>query len=204
MLEKQLKFISEKDQKGPTIDLFFHELDQKETRPKRIFEKTVALFGLLLFIVTLPVISLLILLTIGWPIFVKNDFYGYRGNRLERYLYRIHKTDEATVKTGIGRFLYKTGLYKLPNCVNILRGEMSLVGPNPLPLDDSEVLNKKFTDFYKRFSTHPGVVGVQNGDSWELNQNTEQLAQSLKKELRYVLNPSLKNDIKVLKGVFQQ
>lgn len=204
LLEKSLDFVSLKDQKGPTTDLFFHELVENESRPKRYFEIVVGLLGCIFFIVTLPIFSLLILLTSGTPIFTTERFIGYRGNKFKRRFYRIHKSSDPEELTLIGTFLKKTGLYKLPNYLSILNGDMALVGPGPLPIDDSEKLNKKFTDFYKRFATKPGIIAVRNGNSWDLDQDPAILNRSLKYELRYLVYPTLKKDIQVISGSFEK
>ncbi|WP_395259357.1 sugar transferase [Halalkalibaculum sp. DA3122] len=195
--------MSEKDQKGPTIDLFFHELTGNESRPKRYFETVAGLLGFLLFAATLPIFSLLIILTSGRPIFVTDHFIGYRGSKLKRFFYRVRRSPGSSQKTPIGKFLKATGLYKLPNYINILNGDMALVGPNPLPVEKSEKLNKKFTDFYKRFATKPGVIAVRNGRSWDLDQDPSVLSHSLQCELRYLVYPTLKKDFYVMLGSFE-
>ncbi|MDR8390867.1 sugar transferase [Aliifodinibius sp. S!AR15-10] len=198
-----MDFVSEKDQKGPTTDLFFHELIEKETRPKKYFELVVGFLGFLYFIITLPLYSLIIFVTSGRPIFETSQFVGYRGKKLTRYFYRIHKTSDPTQTTLVGKFLKITGLYKLPNFLNILNGSMGLVGPSPLSVNNSEHLNKKFTDFYKRFATKPGIIGIKNGNSWDLDQNAESLNHNLKLELKYLVYPTLKKDFQVISGNFE-
>lgn len=202
MLEKSLDFVSAKDQVGPTTDLFFHELVEKESKPKRYFELIAGVLGFLLFLVTFPVFSLLILITSGRPVFVKHKFVGYRGSKYERLLYRTTKRNDDSKTSLVGKFLKATGFYKLPSTLNILNGNMGLVGPQPLPIEQSEELNKRLTDFYKRHATKPGVISVTNGRSWDLSQDSRELNKSLKTELRYLVYPTLKKDFQVINGTF--
>ena len=204
LLEKSLDFVSEKDQIGPTTDLFFHELVDNETHPKRVFEKIVGFFGFIFFLLTLPIFALLIFITSGKPIFKTDTILGYRGSKVKRYLYRTKSTSNKNKTTLIGKFLLATGLYKLPNSINILNGDMALVGPKVLPIDKSETLNKQFTDFYKRYATKPGVIGIQNGQSWDLEQDFDELSFNLQCELKYLVYPTLKKDYKVLSGSFEK
>lgn len=198
LLEKNLAFVSEKDQVGPTTDLFFHELVENETRAKKNFERVFGFLGFLLFLVTLPVITLFILVTSGRPIFVADTVVGYRGKKFERYLYRIYQHHDRSKLIFFGNFLKATGLYKLPSFYNIMSGSMALVGPQPLAEEESELLNKKFSDFYKRFASKPGVVGIRGERQWDLDQPTDVLERSLEKELNYIGYPTLRQDLKII------
>ncbi|MDZ7692720.1 MAG: sugar transferase [Balneolaceae bacterium] len=197
-LEKSLNFVSEKDQVGPTTDLFFHELTEKESRPKRYFEIFGAVLGSALFMLVLPVLAPLMLVTSGFPIFTEEKFVGYRGRHFSRYFLRTHKTPAKKVKTLLGNFLLKTGLYLLPNLLNVFRGEMALVGPTPLRPENSEKLNKFYTDFYKRYAAKPGIIATREETSWHVDKPREQLVRNLRTDLTYLVYPTLKKDIKII------
>lgn len=130
-------------------------------------------------VVTLPfwvVIGAVILLTSGWPIIFTQKRYGkdkkaftllkFRTMKLgaERERQKLLHRNEAPAPmfkmendprfVGIGKLLSNTGLDELPQLLNIISGEMSLVGPRPLPLPEANQLDKNW-DF--RYIVKPGI-----------------------------------------------
>ena len=143
---------------------------------KRTFDLIIALF---LLIVTLPLlilISLVILITTGTPIIYRQKRAGlkkkpfiiykfrvmYVGAEKNQWRYRqqssaplpMYKNWHDPRFVGIGRLLSRTGLDELPQLVNVLKGEMSLVGPRPLPISEAKQLSKQW-DF--RYQVKPGI-----------------------------------------------
>ena len=119
---------------------------------------------------------------------------------VEAYVYgRLTKSsDRAAFKlacdprvTRVGSFLRRTSLDELPQLVNALRGQMSLVGPRPLPL--YEVIHHP-TEFHSRFATLPGITGP-----WQVSGRCQLGFQEMMKlDLDYVREQSLKLDFKLL------
>ena len=99
----------------------------------------------------------------GWPVFFLQTRVG-----LGRRSFRIVKLRTMTTEpdpsarrvTPLGRFLRGRGLDELPQLWNVLRGEMSLVGPRPLTPDDSERLESRHPAFARRFERPPGLTGL--------------------------------------------
>ena len=99
--------------------------------------------------------------------------------------------------TLIGRFLRKTRLDELPQLWNILRGEMSLVGPRPERPEFIEQLSQQIPDYLMRLGIKPGLTGlaqILNGYDNEL----EGFRRKVTLDLLYRNNCSIKNDIKIL------
>lgn len=167
---------------------------------KRGFDLAVA--GLLLFLLW-PVILLLALLVrvrIGSPVFFRQMRPGYRGEPFEMLKFRTMRDafgsdgqplPDADRMTDVGRMLRSSSLDELPELWNVLKGEMSLVGPRPLlmeylPLYDAEQA--------RRHAVRPGVTGWaqvngRNALSWE---------QKFALDLWYVDNRSIWLDLKIL------
>ena len=95
--------------------------------------------------------------------------------------------------TRVGRLLRKTSLDELPQLWNVLRGEMSLVGPRPMPLDTDAQINGWGR---RRLDLTPGITGL-----WQvLGRTTIPFDEMIKLDYLYVTNWSLWGDIKLLLG----
>lgn len=152
-------------------------------------------FDLVMLVVTAPVlfflfliISLVIFLTAGWPIFYISKRVGRLGKTFVFYKFRTMKIGAASEQArlaklnqapapmfkifadprfvGIGWWLSRTGLDELPQLLNIIKGEMSLVGPRPLPVTQAKALPKTW-DFRKK--VRPGIFS-----QWTVEGNRHQ------------------------------
>jgi lipopolysaccharide/colanic/teichoic acid biosynthesis glycosyltransferase len=197
LLEKQFPFNSEKA--GPTVDLYFHELSKKKSFSQKVLRFSATPILSIAFAVSLPVIGLLIKICSSEPVFNKKKVTGKRGTVFTHFSYSTKDTG-SNKEFLFGTFLRKTGLAKLPSVINIWRGDLDLVGPQPFPEEWCNEWNNQLTDFYKRFSFAPGflniAVPVTN------YEDIKQVNRALKQELRYVLNPSFKADRQRLMGRF--
>ena len=147
----------------------------KTYRGKRFFDVGVALLLLVFFSPLLLLTALIVWLVSGSPIIYHRKVIGLAGksfsvlkfrtmvNRAEaseEKIYRGRRTKpiEDSRITGIGRILRRTSLDELPQLINVLRGEMSLVGPRPMPEWMTEELPEEARRVY--FSLIPGITGL--------------------------------------------
>ena len=119
------------------------------------------IFAALIFLIVLsPVIVLAVILVVIFdrqnPIF-KQERIGQDKNPFTIFKLRTMKSERITI---LGRVLRKTGIDEFPQFLNVLKGDMSFIGPRPLTFADIQRLNWE-TDYYKkRWSIRPGIIGL--------------------------------------------
>ncbi|MDY3204523.1 MAG: undecaprenyl phosphate N,N'-diacetylbacillosamine 1-phosphate transferase [Arcobacter sp.] len=167
---------------------------------KNLLDKTLALFLIILFSPIYIIVSLLIFFKIGSPILFRQKRPGYKEEIFGIYKFRT-MTNEKDVDgnllpddkrlVGIGKFIRSTSLDELPQLFNVLKGEMSFVGPRPLLIEYLPLYNDKQK---RRHDVKPGITGWaqvngRNAISWE---------QKFDYDVWYVDNQSFWLDIKIL------
>ena len=166
---------------------------------KRVFDIIVST---LILIVSLPIIVIIILIRIslGGSVFFRQERPGLKGKPFKIYKFRtmLNTVDnngalqsDAQRITRFGSFLRSTSLDELPELWNVLKGEMSLVGPRPLLMEYLPLYNN---EQMCRHNTLPGITGWaqingRNSLSWE---------EKFKLDLWYVNNQSIWLDCKIL------
>lgn len=171
---------------------------------KRIFDLFVALLGILILSPIYLLISILVGIFHGMPILFKQTRPGYRGEAFQIYKFRTMTNraapdgsllSDAERMTRFGRFLRTTSLDELPELLNILRGEMSLVGPRPLLMQYLPLYNDEQR---RRHDVLPGITGWaqingRNNISWQ---------EKFKLDVWYVDHQSFWVDLKILWRTF--
>lgn len=124
---------------------------------EKIPDKALALLGLCCLFPLMALISLLIRMEDGHSVF----FVQYRLGKYKRpfLIYKFRTMHDGKV-TRIGRVLRKTGLDELPQLLNILRGEMQIVGPRPLTYADITRLGWDRRCYVSRWHASPGITGL--------------------------------------------
>ena len=167
---------------------------------KRLFDLILTLPGLVLISPLLGLIGVLVRIFLGSPVLFRQMRPGKGGEPFDVYKFRT-MTDErgsgenllsdAERMTGLGRFLRSLSLDELPELFNVLRGEMSLVGPRPLLM---QYLERYSVEQARRHEVLPGISGWaqvngRNAITWE---------DKFRYDVWYVDNWSLWLDIKIL------
>lgn len=161
---------------------------------KRLFDICISLLLLITLALPLCFISLCQLFCFGRPIFFKQERAGKEGKAFKIIKFRSMRTgsgSDADRLTRWGRFLRSTSLDELPELWNVLRGEMSLVGPRPLP---TAYLPRYSPEQARRHEVPPGITGWaqvngRNGLTWE---------RQFELDLWYVEHRSCLLDLKIL------
>lgn len=167
---------------------------------KRAFDLLLALPGLVLVSPILALVALLVWIGIGRPVVFRQTRAGRGGKPFVSYKFRT-MTDERDERgellpdeqrlTGLGRLLRSLSLDELPSLLNVLRGEMSLVGPRPLYV---RYLERYSPDQARRLEVLPGITGLaqisgRNALAWE---------ERFRLDVWYIDHWSLWLDLKIL------
>jgi lipopolysaccharide/colanic/teichoic acid biosynthesis glycosyltransferase len=148
------------------------------------------------------------------PILIRQRRYGYRNVPFWIYKFRTMRFDPSDLSgirptvqgdprvTGVGRFLRNTSLDELPQLLNVLRGEMSLVGPRPHPVD-MQVAGSAYQDvvplYLMRHQVRPGMTGLAQVNGCRGLVDTTQKAQRrLDYDLQYIETWTLRLDLEIL------
>ena len=163
---------------------------------KRCFDLLLASVGLVLLAPVLLTVALLVRLFMGPPIWFRQQRPGLAGRPFTLIKFRTMREGrpgepDATRLTAFGRFLRSSSLDELPELWNVLKGEMSLVGPRPLLM---QYLDRYTTGQARRHEIRPGITGLaqvngRNAIGWD---------EKFELDVRYVDNVSLSLDLKIL------
>ena len=167
---------------------------------KRLFDIVVSIFSMVLLIPLFGILYIFIWINLGTPVLFSQSRPGLYGKPFVMYKFRTMRDavdenglslpDEVRL-TNFGKFLRSTSLDELPELWNVLKGEMSLVGPRPLLM---EYLPLYSVEQARRHEVFPGITGWaqingRNSLSWD---------EKFKLDLWYVDNQSFYFDIKIL------
>jgi len=143
-----------------------------ESRRKRVFDLTLSVLGLAVLLVLLVPVTIAIKLNSRGPILYRQTRYGFTNRKFKVIKFRtmIHNAESnsgAVWKkakddrvTGVGQILRKLYIDELTQFVNVLVGEMSVVGPRPERPEIVEVIKKSYPEFDNRTIALPGVTGL--------------------------------------------
>lgn len=173
---------------------------------KRIFDILAASFGLLMLSPIILIVAWLVRRKLGSPIFFRQTRPGLNAKPFQMIKFRTMRDaidaqgnplPDSERITPFGRFLRSTSLDELPEFWNVLKGEMSLVGPRPLLME--------YLDYYTdeemlRHSVRPGITGLaqvtgRNATAWD---------QRLSYDIQYVKTQTLWLDLKIIFKTIQQ
>ncbi len=178
---------------------------------KRIFDLVFSALVLILIASWLfPLIAILIKLNSKGPVFFKQKRYGYHDEVFYCYKFRtMVVNDESASKTtrenddritSVGRFLRKTSLDEMPQFVNVMRGEMSVVGPRPHMLLVDDFYKTKIGKYTIRSLVKPGITGLAqvNGLRGDTGDMKVEMKKRILADAFYVKNWSLILDIVII------
>lgn len=178
---------------------------------KRIFDLTVGLIGTVLSLPIVLIFAFIVKVTSSGPAFYRQERVGYMGSTFNviklRSMYQNAesktgavwaKKDDPRITT-IGKFMRKTRIDELPQFWNVLKGDMSLVGPRPERPVLTEEFSKDIPEFPKRLRIIPGITGyAQINGGYDISPKDK-----CKLDNYYIEHYSLMFDIRILFGTIR-
>ncbi|MEF2073932.1 sugar transferase [Consotaella aegiceratis] len=186
-------------------------------RWKRAVDVVLASAALLFFLPVMPVIAVCLLVQDGWPIVYGHRRIGRHGKPFSCLKFRTMHKDAALILNHllaaspkhraewqstrklqndprihtVGRILRRSSLDELPQLINVLRGDMSIVGPRPIVQDEVPLYGAKFITYCQ---VRPGLTGL-----WQVSgRNTLAYAERVELDARYVETLSFRSDLEIL------
>ncbi|MBL4753669.1 MAG: undecaprenyl-phosphate glucose phosphotransferase [Flavobacteriales bacterium] len=200
----------------PTISVFESPFMSVHGWLKRV--EDIVLSSLILVLIALPMMAIAIgiKLTSPGPVIFKQRRYGLDGKAIRIWKFRSMTTSDDgdtvvqakkndTRVTKFGAFLRRTSLDELPQFINVLRGEMSIVGPRPHAVAHNEEYRKLISGYMLRHKVPPGITGWAQINGWRGETDTlEKMEKRIEYDLWYIRSWSLFLDIKIIaKTIFK-
>lgn len=173
---------------------------------KRFFDIVIALLAMPFLAILTPIIALLIKLEDKGPVFYNAPRLGKNMVEFKMYKFRSMKVNAPDIRnsdgttfnsdndsrvTKVGKILRKTSLDELPQLINVLKGDMSFVGPRPSPLGNKETYPK---EYFRKFDIRPGITGYNQA----ILRNKSTMDQRIKNDLFYVEDLTIVLDVKII------
>ncbi|WP_168793813.1 undecaprenyl-phosphate glucose phosphotransferase [Paraburkholderia aromaticivorans] len=195
----------------PAINLAASPITDLRVLPKRVFDRLFALAALTALAPVMLVIAAAVKLNSPGPVFFRQKRKGIDGNQFEIYKFRsmkMHKEEHGKITqatrrdpriTAVGAFLRRTSLDELPQFINVLRGEMSVVGPRPHALEHDDIYKDLVKGYMHRYRIKPGITGWAqiNGYRGETDR-IEKMMGRVKLDLYYMQHWTFWLDIKIV------
>jgi len=185
-----------------------------------LFEKKIKrvvdiIFSIIILIITFPILAvcaLAIKVSSKGPVIFCQYRYGLNGKKFKIYklrtMHEVASNGNNIIKqvqqdddrvTFVGKYLRKWSIDELPQLINVLRGEMSLVGPRPHAVEHNEMYRRLIPGYMQRHACLPGLTGLAQvegfrGETSELND----MVKRIQSDLIYQRSWSLKKDIKII------
>lgn len=198
----------------PFVDLQDKPITDWDHVVKWMFDKVVATFALIALSPVMLLVAAAVKFDSAGPVFFRQKRHGFNNELIEVFKFRSMYADQSDKNasklvtkdddrvTRVGRFIRKTSLDELPQLFNVLKGELSLVGPRPhaLQAKAAESLYSDVVDgYFARHRVKPGITGWAQINGWRGETDThEKLERRIEHDLYYIENWSVLLDIYIL------
>jgi Undecaprenyl-phosphate glucose phosphotransferase len=198
----------------PLLDVFDKPLGEWGPLVKAAEDKIIATFAILLTLPVMAAVALAVKLGSKGPVIFRQKRYGFNNELIEVFKFRSMFTNQLDIDasrlvtkgdprvTPVGRFIRKTSLDELPQLFNVLKGDLSLVGPRPhaTKAKAADALYEQVVDgYFARHKVKPGITGWAQINGWRGETDTEEkIERRVEHDLYYIDNWSLTFDLYIL------
>jgi Undecaprenyl-phosphate glucose phosphotransferase len=198
----------------PLLDLFDRPIAGWDSIVKRIFDVVIASIAIVLLSPILLLTAIAIRIDSPGPVFFRQKRYGFNNEVIDVFKFRsmYHHLSDPNAKvvvtkgdprvTRVGRFIRRTSIDELPQLVNVLRGELSLVGPRPHAVNahtENRLWDEVVEGYFARHKVKPGVTGWAQINGWRGEVDTpEKIHRRVEFDLEYIERWSVLFDLYIL------
>lgn len=198
----------------PALNVFDKPISRWDYVLKAVEDKMLSVLILILILPVILFIAVLIKLESRGPVFFRQKRYGFNNQLFEVYKFRtmgVNQQDDnakrLTTKddprvTKIGRVLRRTSLDELPQFFNVLKGDMSIVGPRPHAIEAKAaglLYEKVVNQYVLRHQVKPGITGWAQVNGWRGETDTEEkIRKRVEYDIAYINSWSLARDLKII------
>ncbi len=196
------------------IDLYEKPIADWGTVSKWLFDKIAGVAALIFLAPVMALVSLAVKLDSRGPVLFRQKRYGFNNELIEVYKFRSMYTDRCDAAasklvtkgdarvTRVGRIIRKTSLDELPQLFNVLKGNLSLVGPRPHAVQakaGTQLYDEVVDGYFARHKVKPGITGWAQINGWRGETDTEEKIQKrVEHDLYYIENWSVFFDLYIL------
>lgn len=205
----------------PVVSIYDSPMDARDLAIKRAEDVLLSLVFLSVAALPMLLIAVMIKLTSKGPVIFAQSRYGIGGEAIQIWKFRsmtvcedgdvvVQATKNDSRLTAVGAFLRRTSLDELPQFINVLKGDMSIVGPRPHAVAHNELYRKEIRGYMLRHLVKPGITGWAQVNGWRGETDTlEKMEMRVKYDLEYIKHWSMWFDLKIIamtifKGFFHK
>jgi Undecaprenyl-phosphate glucose phosphotransferase len=196
------------------IDLYEKPIAGWGTVSKWLFDKIAGTLALILLAPVMVAVAIAVKLDSKGPVLFRQKRYGFNNELIEVFKFRSMHTDRCDAAasklvtkddprvTQVGRFIRKTSLDELPQLFNVIKGDLSLVGPRPHALQakaGTQLYDEVVDGYFARHKVKPGITGWAQIHGWRGETDTpEKIQKRVEHDLYYIENWSVFLDLYIL------
>jgi Undecaprenyl-phosphate glucose phosphotransferase len=193
-----------------TMQVLRPPLSRLQLAAKRVFDVLVAALGLLMLAPLLTLIAIAIKLDSPGAVLFRQTRHGYNNETIKVFKFRsmtkledgeefVQAVRNDARVTRVGAMLRRTNIDELPQLINVLRGEMSIVGPRPHAIAHNEMFEDKISVFSRRHVVKPGITGWAQVNGYRgATATLEQMQRRVEHDLYYIDNWSFWLDLRIM------
>ncbi len=194
----------------PIVSVYDTPFDSFDAIVKRLEDVTLASIILCLIAIPMLFIAAAVKFTSKGPVIFRQRRYGINGEEIMVWKFRsmttcdngdvvVQATKNDARITKLGAFLRKTSLDELPQFINVLQGQMSIVGPRPHAVAHNELYRDQINGYMQRHLVKPGITGWAQVNGWRGETDTlEKMQKRVEFDLYYIRSWSVALDVKII------